>query len=241
LKSLQDLLAGKFPKELSEIFLAEGKGLFPSPKEIKFDCSCPDWASMCKHVAAVLYGIGARLDEDPSLFFTLRNVRTEDLVVEAIQDKTAELLAKAKRKSTKAFDEADLSSLFGIELDTPPDLERQDRRGSAKLPAVIAGKLAARPPATGPAQDTPKKNPARNSVAPTLGPPVQKTPIKRSRPPLAPIDRVAALIAKHKIGVSAETLAQITGIAKTKIYGLVHRLKRQGIITNKSHGIYVKK
>ena len=65
LKSLQDLLAGKFPKELSEIFLTEGKGLFPSPKEISFDCSCPDWASMCKHVAAALYGIGARLDEDP--------------------------------------------------------------------------------------------------------------------------------------------------------------------------------
>ncbi|MBV5318703.1 MAG: hypothetical protein JZU50_12950 [Desulfobulbaceae bacterium] len=241
LKSMQDLLAGKFPKELNEIFLAEGKGLFPSPKEIKFDCSCPDWASMCKHVAAALYGIGARLDEDPSLFFTLRNVRTEDLVVEAIQEKTAELLAKAKRKSAKAFDEADLSSLFGIELDTPPDFDRQDRKTGVKLPAAIAGKLATQPPATGPAKDTPKKNPARNSATPKLGPPAQKTPIKRNRPPLSPIDQVAALVAKHKAGVDADTLAQITGIAKTKIYALVHRLKLQGIITNKSHGVYVKK
>ena len=63
--SLQALLAGKFPKDLQEIFMAKGKGLFPSPDEIKLSCSCPDWAVMCKHVAAVLYGIGARLDEDP--------------------------------------------------------------------------------------------------------------------------------------------------------------------------------
>ncbi|MEA3333406.1 MAG: hypothetical protein U9Q58_07400, partial [Pseudomonadota bacterium] len=68
LKSLQDLLAGRFPKGLGEIFFAQGEGLFPVPKEISFDCSCPDWASMCKHVAATLYGVGARFDEDPSLF-----------------------------------------------------------------------------------------------------------------------------------------------------------------------------
>jgi uncharacterized Zn finger protein len=69
LRSLTDLVAGRFPKELGEIFLAEGKGLFPTPGEISFDCSCPDWASMCKHVAATLYGVGARLDEDPLLFY----------------------------------------------------------------------------------------------------------------------------------------------------------------------------
>ena len=233
LKSLQDLMAGKFPKALSEIFLTEGKGLFPSPKEIKFACSCPDWASMCKHVAAALYGVGARLDEDPSLFFTLRNVRTEDLVVEAIQDKTAELLAKAKRKSAQAFDEADLSSLFGIELDTPPDFARQDRKASVKLPA--------QPTAPAPAKEATKKIPARKRTAQNLRPPDPKTPMRRSQLPLSPLDQVARLIAKHKTGVDADTLAEKTGIAKTKIYALVHRLKQQGIITTKSHGVYVKK
>ncbi|EKD40532.1 MAG: hypothetical protein ACD_75C00021G0002, partial [uncultured bacterium] len=59
LKSLQELLAGKFGESLSELFFAEKTGLFPSPKAIKMQCSCPDWALMCKHVAAVLYGIGA--------------------------------------------------------------------------------------------------------------------------------------------------------------------------------------
>jgi len=98
LRSLQDLVMGKFSKELSEIFLAEGSGLFPAPKEISLDCDCPDWASMCKHVAAALYGIGVRLDEDPLLFFTLRGVRTDDLLTEAIQGATADLLSKASQK-----------------------------------------------------------------------------------------------------------------------------------------------
>ena len=69
LASVAKLLDGKFPKELQEIFTEKGSGLFPKPSEINFDCSCPDWASMCKHIAAALYGIGSRLDENPSLFF----------------------------------------------------------------------------------------------------------------------------------------------------------------------------
>lgn len=59
---MQELLMGKFPQALSEIFTARGAGLFPTPKEIRFSCTCPDCTSMCKHVAATLYGIGARLD-----------------------------------------------------------------------------------------------------------------------------------------------------------------------------------
>jgi uncharacterized Zn finger protein len=121
LSSLPDLLAGKFPKALGEIFLAEDKGLFPTPKEIDFDCSCPDWASMCKHVAATLYGIGARLDEDPLLFFTLRQADTEELVARAVQEKTGDLLARADRKGSRVIDDADLSGLFGIDMDVKPD------------------------------------------------------------------------------------------------------------------------
>ena len=121
LRSLPDLLVGKFPKALGEIFLAEGKGLFPTPKEICFDCSCPDWASMCKHVAAALYGIGSRLDEDPLLFFTLRQADTEELVARAVQEKKGDLLARADRKSSRVMEEADLSTLFGIDMDVHPD------------------------------------------------------------------------------------------------------------------------
>jgi uncharacterized Zn finger protein len=119
LGSLADLLAGKFPQALEALFTATGTGLFPTPKEIQFACSCPDVASMCKHVAAVLYGIGARFDEDPGLFFTLRGLEPQKLISGVVQQHTAELLAKAKRGSEKILDEADLGALFGIEMATP--------------------------------------------------------------------------------------------------------------------------
>lgn len=115
IESLQELIDGKFPKALSELFTVKGSGLFPSPKEIKFCCSCPDWASMCKHVAAVLYGIGARLDENPEMFFSLRDVNIEDLISKAIQGKTKSLLSKSELKSRRILADGDIESLFGVE------------------------------------------------------------------------------------------------------------------------------
>lgn len=117
LASLQELLEGRFPKDLMELFTAKGSGLFPSPKEIGFKCSCPDWAYMCKHVAAVLYGIGTRLDEDPSLFFVLRKVKMDDLVTQAVREKTEKLLKQAKKKTSRVIDDADLEDVFGIEME----------------------------------------------------------------------------------------------------------------------------
>jgi uncharacterized Zn finger protein len=118
--SLEDLLEGKFPEDLADIFTAQGKGLFPAPEEISFDCSCPDYAVMCKHVAAVLYGTGSRLDEDPALFFTLRNVDVDELVAKAISQKSESLLEKSEQKSNRIIeeDEDDISSMFGIDVDT---------------------------------------------------------------------------------------------------------------------------
>jgi uncharacterized Zn finger protein len=116
LESLEELLTGKFPRALEETFMQRNTGLFPSPREIEFDCSCPDWASMCKHVAATLYGIGARLDEDPTLFFTLRGVDTGDLVKRTVSSKAEDLLKKASRTSPRIIEGADLSADFGIDL-----------------------------------------------------------------------------------------------------------------------------
>ena len=117
LDSLGELLAGKFPKGLQELFFARGEGLFPEPKEIDFDCSCPDWASMCKHVAATLYGVGARLDQDPGLFFALRKIEMEDLITQAVKGTTRALLKKADSKSSRVMEGADLGDVFGIELE----------------------------------------------------------------------------------------------------------------------------
>ena len=119
--SLQELLVGKFPKALGEIFTVHGNGLFPTPKEIDFDCDCLDGASMCKHIAATLYGVGARLDENPNLFFVLRDIEINDLIIETVKDKTKELLTKAKKKkSRRIIEDQDLSSVFGIELGSVP-------------------------------------------------------------------------------------------------------------------------
>ena len=116
INSLQQLTEGKFPKELQELFTKQESGLFPSPKDISFNCTCPDWAYMCKHVAATLYGIGARFDEDPGLFFLLRNVDVDNLISKAVTQKTQSLIKKSSKKSKRVIEDTDISSIFGIDV-----------------------------------------------------------------------------------------------------------------------------
>jgi uncharacterized Zn finger protein len=111
--SLVELLQGRLSKAVMERICRPGTGLFPSPKEITFDCSCPDWATMCKHVAAVFYGVGVRLDEQPELLFTLRRVDAKDLVARAGAGLP---LAKKVPAAGKVLDEAKLAGIFGIEI-----------------------------------------------------------------------------------------------------------------------------
>ena len=112
-ETLENLLAGDFPEELKELFTQRG-GLFPSSREISFSCSCPDWALMCKHVAAVLYGIGARLDENPSLFFELRGIEMGRFIDVAIASRVERMLKNAGQTSGRTIDERDIRGLFGI-------------------------------------------------------------------------------------------------------------------------------
>lgn len=112
--SLQELINGTFPEELKDLFLSED-GLFPKQKEISFNCSCPDWAIMCKHVAAVLYGIGAKLDENPFLFFELRGIDVNQLVDIAIKDHVNALLEHEKKPITsRVMDDTCIETLFGL-------------------------------------------------------------------------------------------------------------------------------
>jgi uncharacterized Zn finger protein len=115
LDSLVDLLRGKLPARVMELVTRKPGGLFPAPKEISFECSCPDWAGMCKHVAAALYGVGVRLEEKPELLFELRGVDHSDLVAGAA-DAVPRLADSAKGR--KVIKGADLSALFGIEMDS---------------------------------------------------------------------------------------------------------------------------
>jgi uncharacterized Zn finger protein len=110
--SLVELL-GRLAKGVMDRVCRKGDGLFPSPQEIKLSCSCPDWADMCKHVAAALYGVGARLDEKPHLLFVLRGVDENELLAIAGQDVA---LSKAAPAATKMLDDSDVAALFGLEM-----------------------------------------------------------------------------------------------------------------------------
>ena len=99
--SLVELLQGRFSKGVMTRLCEQKTGLFPSPKDIIFTCSCPDWASMCKHVAAVLYGIGARLDHQPELLFTLRKVDQHDLIANAGSDLAKKHKATSRREGAR--------------------------------------------------------------------------------------------------------------------------------------------
>ena len=139
--SVVELLQGKLSKSVMARMCQPKTGLFPSPREITFTCSCPDWASMCKHIAAVLYGIGARLDEQPGLLFLLRHVEQQDLVVKA----GADLSRTKKVRAEKMLDRSDLSEIFGIDVvnQTPPS------------PPTTAG-TSKRPPRVGKGRATPR-------------------------------------------------------------------------------------
>ena len=140
--SLVELLSGKPPERVMEIVSRPGEGLFPSPGEISLDCSCPDWAAMCKHVAAAMYGVGVRLDHDPGQLFTLRGVSADDLVGAAVE-------AAAAPSGDEALVSEDLAALFGVEIETEPqsgDAERPVKKAARKK--VPGKKAAARKKAT---------------------------------------------------------------------------------------------
>jgi uncharacterized Zn finger protein len=116
IESLVDLLQGKLSQPVMDRLCQPGKGLFPKPSEIKLSCSCPDWASMCKHVAATVYAIGARLDQQPELLFVLRGVKHEELIT-AINLKTP--LAKPAPSPSNVLESDDMAALFGLDMGAP--------------------------------------------------------------------------------------------------------------------------
>jgi len=120
--SLVELLQGRFSKGVMERMCRERTGLFPSPDEIQLTCSCPDWASMCKHVAAVLYGIGARLDQQPELLFKLHKVDEKELIAKAGHGLP---LASKAPVSEKTLGSEDLSAIFGLEMAQTTDAAAQ--------------------------------------------------------------------------------------------------------------------
>jgi uncharacterized Zn finger protein len=146
--SLIELLQGRLSSSVMQVVTDREKGLFPKPGEIEMECSCPDWAGLCKHLAACLYGIGARLDEKPDLLFLLRGVDPEHLISEAA---TAGTLAQATDTSGPAIADTDLADIFGIEV--APSVAPAAR----KLVQKSSKSVAAKPPPGKARPKAPKK------------------------------------------------------------------------------------
>ncbi len=172
--SVVELLRGQLSQAVMARICKPGTGLFPAPAEISFDCSCPDWASMCKHVAAVLYGVGVRLDEKPELLFRLRNVDAADLVAQA----GAGLTPHQKRPAAgRVLDDAELADVFGIDI-------AQATQPIAAVPGKPAAAKKVKPAAVKKAQPIAAKKPL--SKAAKAGVPA------RSESPAAPALAAAA-------------------------------------------------
>ena len=114
INGLEELVEGRFPKELEDIFTQKSQGLFPSNKEIKFACSCPDVAYMCKHISAVLYAIGAKFDSDPTLFFKLRGIEFKLFLAKTVEEKMQSMLKNAGKNSKRVITDKEATTLFGI-------------------------------------------------------------------------------------------------------------------------------
>jgi len=144
--SLVELLQGRLSKGVMDRVCRSGDGLFPAPKEIRLSCSCPDWADMCKHVAAALYGVGARLDEHPELLFALRDVDEHELIAGAGGDDLT--LARPVPGAGKVLEDGDLAALFGLEIaetaaaDAPEPAAPQPRRKRSEKKGLAGKKWA---------------------------------------------------------------------------------------------------
>lgn len=174
--SLIELLQGKISDEIMRVVTDPDDGLFPKPSEIKLSCSCPDWATMCKHVAAVLYSVGARLDSRPELLFRLRGVDHNDLITAAV-DGTAlgasRTTASGGRRRTMASGK--LNAVFGVDFDAAEEAapktakkpeSKPAKRSSVKAPSTnrLASKSTAKKQVSARVKKTPIFKPSSASI-----------------------------------------------------------------------------
>lgn len=204
--SLVELLQGRFCKAVMEHLCRQGTGLFPTPGDIRFSCSCPDWASMCKHVAAVLYGVGARLDEQPELLFRLRKVNERDLLARA---GTQVPFSKKKPAASKVLADEELAEVFGVELvaQAAKPAKAPKRLGSARLAKAIEAAAATKP-----------AGPGKPGASPVAGSRPQVSAARAAEPPGFPA--AGAVASGHQGTKARKTL----GAAQRK--AITDRMKR---------------
>ena len=226
--SLIELLQGRLSEEILGVVVDREDGLFPLPGEISYQCDCPDWAGMCKHIAAVMYGIGARLDWEPELLFSLRGVDHEDLIsAEASVDAIAG--GSSKRGRRRALTGGDLEGVFGVELEHSPDPgnepkvkkggSKRARKKSAKKKIPRPARDQAAKKATARKRTTKKKAADRSGAAATKRKKAGGKPSGQHRRRTAPFKPSARTIAalRRRVGMNKSEFARAVGVSPTTI------------------------
>jgi len=201
--SMLELLQGKLSDQVMAVVSDRKNGLFPQPGEIKLDCSCPDWAEMCKHVAAVLYGVGSRLDEQPELLFTLRGINPQELIA------TELALPDTGEAASNTLADDQLSAIFDIELDHP---------APPPIPGVVASAIHDQSPRT-----RRHKNIKPRTTQPHGGQKVRAanhgniTEVIKRAPNIRPTGKSVARV-RRQLGLSAAAFARQLGVAAATVH-----------------------
>jgi len=203
--SLLELLQGRLQRNVMTVVTDRNKGLFPLPREINLKCSCPDWAVMCKHVAAVLYGIGARLDEKPELLFLLRGVDHKELISTEVCVANA---AGETRGDRKHIADDTLADVFGIEMSeevTParakPSRHRKQSATRSRKTSSVSAKRTAK----------------HKDKAGKITTRIKKTPASRSALTAQPVTGKAVAGLRAKFGMSQSQFARLLGVSAPSI------------------------
>ncbi len=225
--SMLELLQGRLSDQVMAVVTDRKQGLFPQPREIELKCNCPDWAVMCKHIAATLYGVGSRLDDRPELLFLLRDVDADELI-------STEMAVPIGAATADTIDDNQLGDIFGIDLDDanegqPPPTSNAMRGGRTnKRPAsTMLGKEAPRKPLRKP---VPSVGESEASQRTRRTPSVRKKPnqsnnrgrAQHSRPDAAapkirPTGKSVARL-RARLGLSAAEFARRLGVTSASVY-----------------------
>ncbi len=183
-----DLLGGRLSEPVMARLCADRTGMFPAPSAIRFTCSCPDYATMCKHVAAAMYGVGARLDHAPELLFTLRRVSVDELLASAVSE------LPAAPSSARVLAADGLASLFGIELaDTSAaPSAKPDTRGRATTSRASGADTSAAAAAAAAANPTQRAGASSNKTRSRSAAPKARTTTASALKPALPAKRPAS-------------------------------------------------
>lgn len=210
--SILELLQGKLSAQVMAIVTDRETGLFPKPSEIKLECSCPDWATMCKHVAAVLYGVGSRLDDRPDLLFTLRGVDPQELIAADLA------LPEPGDASSNTLADEQLSDVFRIDLDGAPHgtspqapdhpaEPRPTRRRGGKIPAGRSAKTS---------RSTKKKTRTNRKAPATADASKQKGRRAEPKPTIRPTGKSVARL-RRRLGLSGAAFARELGMSAATV------------------------